>query len=505
MKKFDPTGRDRILSNLLHSWGGYFVFFVAGFIMPRLMDRYVGQFNLGIWDFAWSIMTYLTLTRLDIGSAINRYVAKYKAVGDIENLTCLISTVICLQLITASIVLVATALIVWWLPFLFAGKLGEGTGMARWVITFLGISLAIRMANGTSSGILSGCHRWDLHNKILATTRAAQVILMGIALYLGAELPLLAFIVLFISIVAEWQRYRLSRRLIPEVHIGTAHFSWAKAKEVIRFGLKTVIIDLPPLYLVQTTNILIASQLGPAQLAVFARSVALVRHVESFVAKFAFILAPTAGALQAVGKSDELRDFFLKSSRYGVAFATPLLVFLIINGDAVLQVWMGKDYAFGCPLAILALGYLLPTSQNTVREILKGMNLHGRIGGITLITSVICFGTILLLTWRYQLTLTTAAVLIAVPLSLSLGILPAFYACKNLNIQYSQYLKHTLTGPFLCNVVFGFCLWFFRFFYTDDIILYIFWGTFVGGALLLILYLKFIFPPKSLSRIFKKI
>ena len=52
----DLTGRDRLVSNVLFSWGGNFVFIIAGFIMPRMIDRRLGQELLGIWDFAWSLV-----------------------------------------------------------------------------------------------------------------------------------------------------------------------------------------------------------------------------------------------------------------------------------------------------------------------------------------------------------------------------------------------------------------------------------------------------------------
>jgi O-antigen/teichoic acid export membrane protein len=215
----DLTGRERFTSNLLHSWGGYIIIIIAGFIMPRLMDRNLGQFSLGIWDFAWSFVSYLSMARLDIGSAINRYVAKYRAEEDNEKISTLISTVMILQLATAAIVLVGTALIVYWLPALFSGRLEQETATARWVVALLGVSLAIRMANGTSSGIMTGCHRWDTHNSINVTSRVIEVCIMWVALVNGVELIGLAIILLCVAIITEWRRLSICRRICPNIDI----------------------------------------------------------------------------------------------------------------------------------------------------------------------------------------------------------------------------------------------------------------------------------------------
>lgn len=304
----------------------------------------------------------------------------------------------------------------------------------------------------------------------------------------------LAIILLCVSIGTEWQRLIISRRICPDIDVKLSRFSWSTAREMFRFGMKTFIFDLPPLYLVQTTNLLIASQLGPAQLAVFARSIALVRHVETFSSKFSSILAPMAGSLQAMGKNEDLRQFFLDKSRYGVAFATPMLVFLFINGDAVLRLWMGEKYVIGTPLAILAAGYLLPTAQNSIREILKGLNLHGRVGIATLLISAFCFLAGLLAIKLFSWSLTAAALLVAVPLAVSLGVIPSVFTCKRLKITYREYCRHTLFVPFLSNVIFGLCLAVSRKFYPDNMLHGVLTGSITGGLILMILYYKYTLP-----------
>jgi O-antigen/teichoic acid export membrane protein len=249
----------------------------------------------------------------------------------------------------------------------------------------------------------------------------------------------------------------------------------------------------------------IANQLGPAQLAVFARSIALVRNVEAFSGKFSFILSPMAGSLQAMKRQEELRQFFLDTSRYGVAFATPLLAFLFINGDAVLRLWMGNQYVIGTPLAILAAGYLLPTAQNSVREILKGLNMHGRIGMVTLLISTICFAIGLIAIKFFSCTLTSAALLIAIPLAMSLGITPAFFACKRLQIRYSEYCWHTLFIPLLSNLLFGLCLLGGRTIYADNIWYGVISGSIIGTFILFFFYYRYILPSEFKKNLLNKL
>ena len=55
-------------------WLGQLVFVVSGFILPRMIDANLGKETLGIWDFAWSLITYFDFIYGGLLSSVNRYV-----------------------------------------------------------------------------------------------------------------------------------------------------------------------------------------------------------------------------------------------------------------------------------------------------------------------------------------------------------------------------------------------------------------------------------------------
>jgi len=491
----DLTGRERIFSNILHSWGGYLIVFLAGFIMPRLIDQNVGQVGLGVWDFSWSFVNYMRMTMLGLGSSVNRYVARYRAVQDTDRLNQTVSTVMILQINVAVLVLSLSALLAWLLPHFFQDRLGDQTSTARWVVFFLGAALSVSMLCDTSRGVITGCHRWDLHNLIHSSAQLTELLCMLMVFSCGGGLRALSVVVLAVESGAGLSRTLVSRRICPELHTSLSFFRAKIAKEVYRFGAKTFIFGLPPLILVQTTNMFVVGTLGPAALAVFSRSLALVRHVETFIGKFAFILAPTAGSLQSLGNQEELRRFFLSASRYGVAFTMPILLLLILYGDLVLNLWMGTRYTGNAALMILALGYFLPISQSSVREVLTGLNQHGKIGLFTCCLSLALFIAGSLFFIQAGWTLNRAAILLALCLGLGIGIAPAYRACNSLNVPYIEYLRSSFAMPACCNAAFVLCLAAFRFLLggSHPIIVLIL-GSSLSGIVLLALYLRYVFP-----------
>ena len=121
--KADLTGRDQMASNVLASWAGHFAVVVAGFVVPRMIDRQLQQEVLGVWDFAWSLVAYFRLVVLGVGSSVGRYVAKYRATGDTEGLNRAVSSVTCVFLVMGALVLAATLVLASVVPALLSEKL----------------------------------------------------------------------------------------------------------------------------------------------------------------------------------------------------------------------------------------------------------------------------------------------------------------------------------------------------------------------------------------------
>lgn len=500
-KKEDLTGKDRIVKNVLTGWGAYLIFLVSGFIMPRLIDNYEGQFALGIWDFSWTFINYLSMSGMGLVSALNRYVPRYRTTGELEKLGKTVSTVVLMQIVIALFVLTVTVILFFIIPFYFSDRLGEQTGVASRVVLFLGAGLAVEILFETSRGVIAGYHRWDIVNGINSLSRIASVVGMIIVLLMGGGLTGLAVVYFAVTCVFMLVRYFISKRLCSDITVNFSSASIAIAKEMLLFGGKTVIVTLPRIILLQTINVFIAASLGPAALAIFTRPVVLVKYVSTFITRFSFVLTTTAGALQASGDEHGLREFNLETTRISVALTLPLLIILATFGDTIIEVWMGSDYVNHQLIILLALGTFLPTSQQTVIRILIGMNMHGRLGLISFAAVLLVFVPGYLYISNTGWTLINAAGLFVASEVISAGVIIPIYACKLLHIPLYQYLKRAFMVPVLaCSVFLGIIL-LNRILLDDRLLLALFSGLFSGGIVLVLLYWKFLLTTAQRSKL----
>ena len=490
----DLTGRERITWNVLSSWAGHSVFIAAGFILPRLIDERLGQQRLGVWDFAWSCVAYFGLVQGGVVSSINRYVARHRAAGDTAGVNRVVSSVECVLTVMAGIIVIlsiATALLI---PVLWTGRLGDYVVDAQWAVFLLGLGVALEVWTAGYAGVLTGCHRWDLHNGIHAFTCVLTTGGMIVAVLLDGGLPALAAAHVLGEMVGRLMRVGLAYREFPGLHVRPHLADWATAREMLHFGSKSFIPSIGDLLLNQTISVLILSGIGTAALAVFSRPRSLVRQVDTLVAKLAYVLAPTASSLQAAARLDDLRDLFIRSTRYGVYIALPMILVLTILGAPLLYVWMGQHYAYGLLLTILAIGGLATITQEPVINFLQGLNAHGRPGLANMAASLGAVGLAALAIGPLHLGLIGAALAVSLPQSFVNGVYVPLVACRRLGLSFWDYLLQVWRLPLTYCLPFALCLATARLVFGHQPFLAVVVGLASGAPLLAAIYFKCVVP-----------
>jgi O-antigen/teichoic acid export membrane protein len=457
-EKNDIHGRDRLHINVIASWGGLIVRIISGFILPRLIDKNIGQVELGIWDFAWSIVNYFTLVQLGINSSINRYVALYRAKNDVQGVNRSVSSVYFILLFMALFVVILSICSTWFVSLFFRNKLGDHLLVTQWLIVILGVSLAVHVSMSTFGSVLTGCYRNDLQNGTFAFAQIVTLIGMVIILLKGKGLIGLSIVYLAGEIFRELLRFIFAFRVFPGLKVRRKLFQMQTAKEMLRFGGKTFLFVLGEIFLSQTVNVLIVAFIGPAGLALYSRPRVLVRYVRVFLSKYSIVLVPTISSQHSQGDQKELIEFIIKSVKYGIYFFLPIIIFLFITGGNLIQIWMGVKYRNDLLLRIIAFGYFAFIAYLPLFNILMGLNLHGRPSIANFIASCMALLLSYISLSYFSGGLIGIAVAISIPLTIVHGIYIPVFACKHLKIPIRQFIINVWKGPVLCCIPYTVCL-----------------------------------------------
>jgi len=270
---------------------------------------------------------------------------------------------------------------------------------------------------------------------------------------------------------------------------------------MVGFGGKTFVLHVSDLLLSSTTSIIIMACLGPAALAVYTRPRALIQHVRTFMAKYAFVLVHSASSLHGREQHDEVERLLFRASRYGAYLCLPLTLTLIIMGGQLLQVWMGAKYREAMLIALLALGHLAYIGHMPLLTILSGLNLHGRPGIANLFAACAAVLLTFVLLAFFGGGLIEVAIAVGLPFTLVNGVYLPLYTCRELRIPVRRFLVNTWGGPLACSVPFAFCLLVCRWLFSESPGLALFTGGGSGGIILVMSYWRHVIPEEWKKRL----
>ena len=497
----DVSGRQQLVRNVLVSWLAQLVFIAAGFVMPRLIDHQLGQEMLGLWDLGWTIVAYFGLVQMGVVGSVNRYVATHLATGDIAGVNRCVSSIALVLLAMAGLIVllsIGTALA---LPHLLGKHLSQFQNELAWVVLGLGLATAVQTASAVYGGVLTGCHRWGIHNGLYAGGYAVTVAGMIGVLLAGGGLRGLAVVQLFGELLPAAARMFFAYRVCPGLSLSPRHANAKTARGMMHFGGKSFVPQIADLLLNQTVNVLIIAAMGPAALALFARPRSLVLQTRSLIFKMSAVLVPSVSSLQALGDHQKIQDLVIKATRYACCLTFPVTVTLITMGSPVLVAWMGPDYKNGIVLALLAFGYTTYIVQAPTIGILGGMNLHGRPAIMHLIACAISAALVALALLVFHLELPWVAAAVCAPLALLNAIYVPIYVCRRLNLSGRAYFWKALAEPALYMVPATLALLLARWLFWSQPLLALPVGVAVATLITIPIYWQWVLPETMKKKI----
>lgn len=506
-EKVDRTGRSRLVSNVLFTWGGQMVFFVSGFIMPRMIDHKLGQEVLGVWDFSWSLVTYFRFVEMGVTASVNRYVARHWGKDDVAGINQVVSSATFALCIASLLILVATAVSVVTLPYWFGTDLKGYRLITQLSVMWLGIMLAGGTALGAFNGVLTGCHRWELQTMRNSLWQFITVVGMLIALWMGFGLVTLAAITAICQILGQWTMVGLAYRACPGLKVKLSYVHKSTIKELYIYSGKVLLPTLSEMLLNQTASVLITGAMGFKALAVFTRPRALLRQMDSLERKMAMILTPTTSSLESCGDMKEIESLLIKSVRYSIYLVLPSVLVLVVFGGEVMRLWMGEAYADGVLPMVLSIGFLGTCIQTPILFMLEGLNAHGKAGLGQFIGSALSAIAVFVALKFFHGGLTAAAVAVTVPLLVvNIFYLPILL-CRRLGKSLGTFYREVSVGPLIHVLPFTICLVIARLLFKTYPVPAILVCA-AGGAVLAVTYWKRVLPHSlkaGLQRRYEKI
>lgn len=430
------------------NWLWYFVVLAVGFLLPRMIDTHQGKEILGIWDIGWSLATWISLLSLSVAAAVNRYVARYRAVEDWTALNQAFNSCLMLLGLATCVGFAIGVMLAWFLPHIVSGYSAELITTGRIVVVLLSASVAIQICGGAFNGVITGYERFGVLNVIRVGRDVGVFVAMAGLLFGGYGLVAVATARIVGDVCGEIAKVAAARRICRPLRFSMRDFRMPVAREMVGFGAKAAAQNLSRAGMYQGNSLIVAHFLGLGSLAVYTRQRSLVMHMMRFIKQYAQVFIPRSSLLQARGDEQALRALAIKSSRYALYATLPIVVGLIILGGPLLEVWMGADYVAPRVLAVLAVGHMLTGIHQTMFMLSLGLNQHARPAWYEFFSAIasVTLGFVLIGVMNWGIV--GAALAVAIPNAVCGGMLIPLHTCLALGLGVGSYIKGVVIAPF---------------------------------------------------------
>lgn len=345
----------KLLRNIAANWVGFAVNAAVTLVLTPFVLRELGEARYGIWVISSSIIGYYGLLDLGFRGSINQYLTRYLAVPDYEKASACMSTAV----VALTVFGVAFAGLSVGAAYVAPHIWNFPPGMEReafWCILIVGLTSALQFAFFPYMAVFTATQRFDLANLIGISTRLLTAVCVYLALSHGYGLIGISAATCGASLVDYLVRWRVARRLAPQLTIGMRRASRAQLGQLASFGIWTFFISLNAYIYLHAQLLLIGALLPIAAVGYYALATGLAQQVNGALSPIGQVIYPAATSLHAQSDRVTLERLYHDGTRLMLLVMVCVVLIAGFWAEDFYRLWIGSKYiAQGGPMPSVAL------------------------------------------------------------------------------------------------------------------------------------------------------
>lgn len=352
---------------------------IVPMIYTPIMLELLGQAEYGVYGLAQSVTSYLSLLNLGLGSAIVRYLAKYRAEGDTEGVRRVFGLFLVLYSCAGLLICIVGGVLALFADQFFAqGLTAAEISQVRILVLIMTLGMAVSLPLSTFTSVIAAYERF-VYAKVIAVVMTV-VVPMGnlVILYLNQGAIGLTLVSLVGQMVTGvlWWRYCIKKlNITPTFRNMPIHL----LKELTVFCLFVILSTIADLLYWSTDKVLIGATLGSVAVAIYNVGGVFTAIMQNFAQAISQVFTPKI-AIMATKKNqsmDEISDIMIRVGRVQFFIVSFILSGYVVFGQCFIRIWAGEEYAEAYYVALLTMIPLsVPLIQSIALATITAQNKH---------------------------------------------------------------------------------------------------------------------------------
>lgn len=317
---------------------------IAGLIYTPWMIGQIGQSDYGLYTLANSLIT-LFLVDFGLGSAVSRYVSKYRAEGDEEKVNNFLGAIYKLYAIIDAVIFLVLFVLFFLLDEIYV-KLSPNE-LEKFKIVYI-ISASFSVLNFpffTLNGILTSYEKFvplklaDLLCKVMTIGFTVVALILGLGLYSLVSVHAIAGIITIIL------KFIFAKKLTP-VKVNFRYSDKDLYKRIFEFSMWVTVSTLAQRLIFNITPSVLGIVASTSAIAVFGVITTIEGYVYTITNAINGMFLPKISRIYANGDDAEknLTPLLLSVGKFQYALNGVIIVGFAIVGKLFVELWMGIDY-----------------------------------------------------------------------------------------------------------------------------------------------------------------
>lgn len=433
--------------NILSNWVGLAVLAASTVVLTPFMIHHLGALDYGVWVLAGSILDYYGLLDIGMRSAMFRYVGLFRGSGAREEVDRTFTSALFIVVLTGLFICLLSAGVAYFLPRSMNLR-DTSPQVFSWLLLLLGFSVGITFPTRMLATYISAHQHWDLFNAAGIAAVITRTVAIIVVLTLGYRLLAVAIAALVVACLSLGQHILFVRIADPQVHVSSRLISARRIRELFGFSVRSLLVSVGDYLRFYSDSFVIAAVLNVALITPFSVATRLIECFKSIIVAAGGPVFGSMTELDGKRRDDDSRELLLRSTRLLALLSILGGVLLLVDGRALLLVWVGRELVSAYPLlAILAIGYVINLSLHPLLLVIIAKGKHGPLGAWTIAEGAVNVGLSIL--WGRSYGLLGIAMGTVVPmLGIKLLVQP-YFAFKAADIGVWTYLRRGLARPLI--------------------------------------------------------
>lgn len=335
--------QSQIKQGAILSYVAIFLNIAISFFYTPWMIRQIGVSDYGLYSLVGSFISYFILD-LGLTQTVQRFVAKYRAEGDLEGVQNLIGLTTKIFLVIDAVIFLLLVVCYFFLADIFTGLTPEEVERLKVLYCISGTFSVLSFMFKPVGGVIMAFELFTVTQWINMLNRVGAVVLVCIALFLGADVYALVLINGAMALTASVLKYVVFRKKTG-LNINWHYYDRGKTREVFSFSMWAFGNGLAQRMRLTLVPTVLGILSNSTQISVFSLGMTLEAMVFTLTAAINGLFLPRVSKLSVEHDVKGVQELMVRVGRVQM-----YLIMLIFTGFAVfgrqfINLWVGPQFA----------------------------------------------------------------------------------------------------------------------------------------------------------------